>query len=135
MKKEELYEKVFGTTKPEYMAELEKNILDVCLTVINEEVSRVLESQIAEQQKNGKESPIEIFEHTGYEQPKDKHDMSLKLYDYWDMIGFAEMCVNGKESSPQTLEPKEEFKPCGEGDNICNCKSAKECGYVENIKG
>lgn len=21
------------------------------------------------------------------------------------------------------------FKPCGEGDNICNCKSADECGY------
>ena len=22
------------------------------------------------------------------------------------------------------------FKPCGEGDNICNCKSADECGYL-----
>lgn len=23
-----------------------------------------------------------------------------------------------------------EFKPCGEGDNICSCKSERECGYT-----
>lgn len=22
------------------------------------------------------------------------------------------------------------FKKCGEGDNVCNCKSADECGYL-----
>ena len=27
------------------------------------------------------------------------------------------------------------FKPCGEGDNICNCKSADECGYIDIYAG
>lgn len=26
---------------------------------------------------------------------------------------------------------KKELKPCGEGENICNCKSQDECGYIE----
>ena len=25
------------------------------------------------------------------------------------------------------------FKPCGEGDNICNCKDASECGYNSEV--
>lgn len=25
------------------------------------------------------------------------------------------------------------FKPCGEGDNICSCKSEKECGYTRAV--
>ena len=27
------------------------------------------------------------------------------------------------------------WKPCGEGENICNCKKATECGYIEFYKG
>ena len=27
------------------------------------------------------------------------------------------------------------WKPCGEGENICNCKKASECGYIEFYKG
>ena len=26
---------------------------------------------------------------------------------------------------------KKKFIPCGEGKNICNCKSSSECGYLE----
>ncbi len=22
------------------------------------------------------------------------------------------------------------FKRCGEGDNVCNCKESKDCGYI-----
>ena len=25
---------------------------------------------------------------------------------------------------------KSKFKPCGQGDNICNCKKESECGYL-----
>lgn len=28
----------------------------------------------------------------------------------------------------------ERWKPCGEGENICNCKKASECGYIEIYK-
>lgn len=31
--------------------------------------------------------------------------------------------------------PPERWKPCGEGDNICNCKQASECGYIEIYVG
>lgn len=26
---------------------------------------------------------------------------------------------------------KKEWKPCGEGENICNCKTQSECGYLD----
>jgi len=27
------------------------------------------------------------------------------------------------------------WKPCGEGENICNCKNENECGYIEFYAG
>lgn len=35
--------------------------------------------------------------------------------------------MSNKEEIPQ-------FTPCGEGDNICNCKKESECGYIEIYK-
>ena len=29
----------------------------------------------------------------------------------------------------------ERWQPCGEGENICNCKNASECGYIEFYAG
>lgn len=32
----------------------------------------------------------EIYQKSGYPQPKDKRDESAKQFDYWDMIAFAD---------------------------------------------
>lgn len=32
----------------------------------------------------------------------------------------------------KTNKETESFKPCGQGDNTCNCKNASECGYSTN---
>lgn len=34
-----------------------------------------------------------------------------------------------------TKEENKEWKPCGDGDNICNCKKSSECGYILIEKG
>ena len=31
-------------------------------------------------------------------------------------------------------EAEKEFKPCGEGDNVCKCKAASECGYNSEVE-
>lgn len=28
------------------------------------------------------------------------------------------------------MKEEKRFLPCGQGENICNCKSEKECGYI-----
>jgi hypothetical protein len=30
-------------------------------------------------------------------------------------------------------EAEKEFKPCGEGDNVCKCEDASECGYSSEV--
>lgn len=48
------------------------------------------------------------------------------------------MCIHGnnmancQDCKPLFLPEKVIFKPCGEVDNICNCKNEKECGYIKN---
>ena len=46
---------------------------------------------------------------------------------YKALILTDEVCVSG--------QLPERWKPCGEGENICNCKKASECGYIKFYKG
>ena len=39
----------------------------------------------------------EIFKKSGYPIPADKHDESIKMFDYWDMIAFADLVTEKKE--------------------------------------
>lgn len=34
------------------------------------------------------------------------------------------------EENKQLFTKYEQFKKCGQGDNVCNCKSLNECGYL-----
>lgn len=34
-----------------------------------------------------------------------------------------------EEANLYLFSKSAKFKPCGEGDNICNCKNESECGY------
>jgi len=43
---------------------------------------------------------------------------------FFGVLGFGVMLWKIK------LKRKAPFIPCGEGENICNCKNAKECGYL-----
>ena len=40
-----------------------------------------------------------------------------------------------KTSTKQKPGKRKRWKPCGEGVNICNCKKASECGYIEIYAG
>jgi len=37
---------------------------------------------------------------------------------------------NKLERLKERIEAKNQFKPCGEGDLICKCTKAEECGYA-----
>ena len=39
------------------------------------------------------------------------------------------------DRNKRRLKNPKHWKPCGEGENICNCKKASECGYIEFYKG
>ena len=41
----------------------------------------------------------EIYQKSGYPQPKDKWDESKKQFDYWDMIAFADYVQEKKLAS------------------------------------
>lgn len=44
-----------------------------------------------------------------------------------NMIKLTQERINELEKAREMLE----WKPCGEGENICNCKNESECGYLE----
>ena len=51
----------------------------------------------------------------------------IKCSDKMPEIGHdKEFLVKNTKKKHKTKK----FIPCGEGDNICNCKSADECGYL-----
>ena len=38
------------------------------------------------------------------------------------------------DRNKRRLKNPKHWKPCGEGENICNCKKASECGYIAFYK-
>jgi len=74
-----------------------------------------------------------------------KHGYILMENELFDAINKAlnkALCSKNRIKSPNSnviaefvkdyLKPKE-FKPCGEGENICNCKDESECGYIVDL--
>ena len=60
-------------------------------------------------------------------QPDKWTDISCRAFYsamFFGVLGFGVMLWKIK------LKRKAPFIPCGEGENICNCKNAKECGYL-----
>lgn len=53
----------------------------------------------------------------------------------YDYIEYANILVKNLILHGVVVnEAEKEFKPCGEGDNICNCKNASECGYTSEVE-
>ena len=48
-------------------------------------------------------------------------------------IVSAEFLIVKKLQASGLIKPA--FVRCGEGENICNCKSPEDCGYIEIFKG
>ena len=48
---------------------------------------------------------------------------------------FEKRKVVAKLLEEYAAQKEQRWKPCGEGVNICNCKQASECGYIEIYAG
>ena len=91
--------------------------------------------------KNPKYSLINIMANVPkiidvYETPKSGHDLeTCTEHNYIpgdDFYSTPTCIVCGYEATiGLDGKIKKELKPCGEGENICNCKSQDECGYIE----
>lgn len=45
-------------------------------------------------------------------------------------VKVGEKMQSEEEYVQERLSGSLPFKKCGEGDNVCNCKNANECGYL-----
>lgn len=46
----------------------------------------------------------------------------------------TDLKLTGLKIARKIIFEEKEWKRCGDGDNVCNCKEAKDCGYIELYK-
>ena len=70
------------------------------------------------------------YHHKWISDEKDLRDRYEVMQDYANKYHKEQLLLHGVVVN----EAEKEFKPCGEGDNICNCKVASECGYSSEVE-